>query len=153
MALLYPCRCHCDSCRSGTLGLANASRHTGQIDDQQWAKWQLSFKLMSLFQRTEKLFLSLLAAARCHCKDNCPAGHFTHGGSLPPSDCGIVIELSDTERRIVDLSVFIMPHQHTWILIGKRGEKSPRKQFLIFIRSEAFLSRVAYVHIQKNTLS
>lgn len=39
---------------SGTLGLTNASRHIGQIYDQQWAKWQLWFKIMHLFERTKE---------------------------------------------------------------------------------------------------
>lgn len=94
VALLCHCWWHWDSCRSGTLGLASASRHAGPIYDQQWAKWQLRFKIMSLFRRIEELFLSFLSAAHCHLKDNCPAGHFTHGGSLHPRNTGIFIELS-----------------------------------------------------------
>lgn len=156
MALLYHCWCHCDSCRSGTLGLANAFRHTGQIYDQQWAKWQLWFRIMRLFEKTEELFLSLLSAARCHLKDNCPAGHFTHCGTLHPSNSDIFIELSDTWICLSSLHhISTLLWFCDWFWLGKRGEKSHQKWFLIFIFiwSEAFLSCIAHTHIQKNKFS
>lgn len=95
--------------QSGKRELTNASRHVGRIMIISGQSGSFDLKLCAYLKGSRSCSHLFLPATRHRLDNGCPAGHFTHCGSLHPGN-------NNSFYRIVrhgNMSILIMLHQYT----------------------------------------